>query len=237
MSIGGTRGAEGKPRVTVLIPALNEAATIAATVRAVKATGLVDEVIVIDDASEDGTGRLAEEAGARVLRRAARGGKGGALNAGLAEARGEVIVALDADIGESASEVRHLIAPVLAGQADLTIARFPRARRKGGFGLVKGLARWGIRRLTGLEMESPLSGQRAMRRAVIEDLGGFASGFGVEVGMTIDAARRGFRVREVPVRMSHRETGRDLAGFLHRGRQFLHVVRELLRRMGGGAAE
>lgn len=220
-------------RVTVLIPALNEASTIAATVRAVKATGLVDEVIVIDDASADATGQLAEEAGARVIRRSRRGGKGEALNAGLAEAKGEVIAAIDADTGESAGEVSRLIAPILSGEADLTIARFPRARRKGGFGLVKGLARWGIRRFTGLEMESPLSGQRAMRREVIAALGGFASGFGVEVGMTIDAVRRGFRVWEVPVRMTHRETGRDLAGFLHRGKQFLHVARELLARAKG----
>jgi glycosyltransferase involved in cell wall biosynthesis len=223
----------GRPRVTVLIPALNEAPTIAATVEAVRATGLVDEVVVIDDASTDGTGRLAEEAGARVVRRAAPGGKGGALNAGLAEAAGEIIVVVDGDTGASAGEVRHLIAPILAGEADLTIARFPPAGRRGGFGLVKGLARWGIRRFTGWEMQSPLSGQRGMRREVLEALGGFASGFGVEVGLTIDAARRGFRVREVPVRMTHRETGRDLAGFLHRGRQFLDVARELWRRAGG----
>lgn len=221
-----------RPRVSALVPALNEAATIAATVNALKGTGLVDEIIVIDDASADGTGDLAAAAGAAVIRRPARGGKGEALNAGLAQATGGVLVAVDADTGETAAEVRHLIAPVLSGQADLTIARFPRAQRKGGLGLVKGLARWGIRRLTGLEMESPLSGQRAMRRKVIEELGGFASGFGVEVGMTIDAAWAGFRVREVPVRMTHRETGRDLQSVLHRGRQFVDVARELLARMG-----
>ncbi|HHW15754.1 MAG TPA: glycosyltransferase [Firmicutes bacterium] len=234
MSAGEAR-ADRPVRVSALIPALNEAATIAATVRAVQGTGLVDEVIVIDDASVDGTAELAAAAGARVIRRAHRGGKGEALNAGLAAARGEIVVAVDGDTGESAGEVRHLITPVLNGQADLTIARFPRARRRGGFGLVKGLARWGIHRFTGLLVESPLSGQRAMRREVIEALGGFASGYGVEVGMTIDAARRGYRVREVPVAMAHRETGRDLAGFLHRGRQFLHVARELLRRTGGGS--
>lgn len=222
-------------RVSALIPALNEAQTIAATVRAVRDTGLVDEVIVIDDASADGTGDLAAAAGARVIRRSRRGGKGEALNAGLAVAQGEIVVAVDGDTGESAGEVRHLLTPILNGQADLTIARFPKARRRGGFGLVKGMARWGIHQFTGLLVESPLSGQRAMRREVIEALGGFASGYGVEVGMTIDAARRGYRVREVPVQMTHRETGRDLSGFLHRGRQFVHVVRELLRRAGGGS--
>lgn len=221
-------------KVSVLIPALNEAATIAATVRGAAGCGLVDEVLVIDDGSVDGTGELAAAAGATMVRRAAPGGKGEALNAGLRQASGEVLVMLDGDIGESASEIGKLLEPVLAGEADLTIARFPRAKRKGGFGLVKGLARWGIRRLSGLEVESPLSGQRALRRAVVEQLGGFASGYGVEVGMTIDAHRLGFVVREVPVNMTHRETGRDVAGFRHRGRQFVHVARELARRFAGG---
>ncbi|MGE5508954.1 MAG: glycosyltransferase family 2 protein [Chitinophagales bacterium] len=222
--------------MSVLIPALNEAATIQATVQGAWATGLVDEVVVIDDASSDGTGELAAAAGAAVVRRPAPGGKGEALNAGLRAATGEVLVALDGDIGESAVEAGKLIAPVLAGEADLTIARFPKAKRKGGFGLVKGLARFGIRHLAGLEVESPLSGQRAMRRRVIEELGGFASGYGVEVGMTIDACRLGFTVREVPVNMTHRETGRDLAGFWHRGQQFVHVARELARRVVRGGA-
>lgn len=217
--------------VTVLIPAYNEAQRIGGTVRAILATGAAGEVLVIDDASQDETARLAREAGARVIRHEKNLGKGGALNTGLKESRGGILALIDADLGETASEVEKLVAPVLAGEADMTVAAFPKTGRKAGFGLVKGLARWGIRRYAGLEAQSPLSGQRAMRREVIDAVGGFSSGFGVEVGLTIDAARKGFRILEVPVQMSHAATGRDLAGFLHRGKQFWQVGLALLRRM------
>jgi hypothetical protein len=70
-----------------------------------------------------------------------------------------------------------------------------------------------------------------MRRTVLDQIGSFESGFGVEVGLTIDVFRHGFRVKEVPVQMTHAETGRDLAGFLHRGRQFTDVVVVLLKRL------
>lgn len=217
--------------VTVLIPAYNEAERIGGTVRAILATGVAGEVLVIDDASRDETARLARKAGARVIRHEKNLGKGGALNTGLKESRGGILALIDADLGGTASEVAKLVAPVLAGEADMTVAAFPKTGRKAGFGLVKGLARWGIRRYAGFEAQSPLSGQRAMRREVIEAVGGFASGFGVEVGLTIDAARKGFRILEVPVQMGHAATGRDLAGFLHRGKQFWQVGLALLRRM------
>lgn len=214
-------------KVSVLIPAYNEASHIHQTVQALVNLPQVDEVVVIDDASRDDTAQLARRAGARVISLGENLGKGGALNRGLTEVTGDIIALLDGDIGSSAQEAGKLIDPVLAGEADMTIARFPRAKKKGGFGLVKGLARWGIKFLTGLEMFSPLSGQRVMTRRVVESIGTFASGYGVEVALTIDVARRGFRVQEVEVQMTHAETGRDIAGFMHRGKQFIHVVRVL----------
>jgi hypothetical protein len=69
-----------------------------------------------------------------------------------------------------------------------------------------------------------------MRRAVWEAVGGPESGFGAETGFNIDALRRGFRVLEVPTQMAHAATGRDLRGFLHRGRQLVAVARVLLKR-------
>ncbi|MDA8235212.1 MAG: glycosyltransferase family 2 protein [Clostridia bacterium] len=214
-------------KVSVLIPAYNEGDYIYQTVQALVSLPQVDEVVVVDDASRDDTALLAQQAGARVISLAANLGKGGALNRGLGEVDGDIVVLLDGDLGYSAGEAGKLIDPVLKGEADMTIARFPRARKKGGFGLVKGLARWGIKFFTGLEMFSPLSGQRVMTRPVIESIGTFASGYGVEVGLTIDVARRGFRVREVEVQMTHAETGRDISGFKHRGKQFIHVARVL----------
>lgn len=219
-----------RPRVSVLIPAYNEEKRIYQTVRSVLQVPWVDEVIVVDDASTDRTAELAQAAGARVIRLGRNRGKGGALNRGAAEVTGQVVVLLDADVGETAVEVEKLIQPVLAGLADMTIARFPKSTRKAGFGLVKGLARWGIRRFTGLEVEAPLSGQRAMTREVFQAILPFQSGYGVEVGLTIDVARRGYRIMEVETAMRHAETGRDLRGFLHRGKQFCHVAKVLLKK-------
>ncbi|MGQ9512701.1 glycosyltransferase family 2 protein [Thermodesulfitimonas sp.] len=211
-------------RVSVVIPAHNEAARIAATVRAVRELPEVGEVIVVDDASSDETAALAEKAGAKVLRLSANRGKGAALNEGVAGARGDVVVLLDADLGESAREARALILPVLRGEVDMTVARFPSTGKRAGFGLVKRLARAGIRYFTGLEVSAPLSGQRALSREVLRGVLPFARGYGVEVALTIRAARKGFRIKEIPVTMYHRETGRNLGGFIHRGRQFRDVL-------------
>ncbi|WP_418792394.1 glycosyltransferase family 2 protein [Phosphitispora sp. TUW77] len=217
-------------KVSVLIPAYNEEKYIFETVTAIISIPEVSEIIVVDDASADNTAKLAVEAGAVVTSMPKNLGKGGALNKGLEQVNGDIIALVDGDLGATAAEVKKLILPVLEGQADMTIAKFPRARKKGGFGLVKGLARSGIRVFTGLQMLAPLSGQRVMKKEVITALGGFESGYGVEVGMTIDASRKGFSITEVEVNMTHAETGRDLSGFLHRGKQFVHVFRVLTRR-------
>ncbi|MHB9094450.1 MAG: glycosyltransferase family 2 protein [Eubacteriales bacterium] len=218
-------------KVSILIPAHNEEKYIAETIAAVSKLPEVNEIIVVDDASVDDTARLAVAAGALVISLPENLGKGGALNKGLSSVDGDIIALVDGDLGATAREISRLIAPVLAGEVDMTIAKFPRARKKGGFGLVKGLARKGIKFFTGIEVLAPLSGQRVMKRKVIEALGGFESGYGVEVGMTIDVIRRGFSIREVEVNMTHAETGRDLRGFLHRGKQFAHVARVLARRL------
>ncbi|AGL01997.1 glycosyltransferase family 2 protein [Desulfoscipio gibsoniae] len=216
-------------RVVALIPAYNEAKYIAATVTALAALPEVDEIVVVDDASTDRTAELAAAAGARVISLPANSGKGAALNKGSDQIKANIVMLLDGDLGDSAKEARLLLEPVLTGLADMTVAHFPPPRRKGGFGLVKGLARKGIKFYTGLEMQSPLSGQRVMTRPVMDKLLPFASGYGVEVGLTIKAARAGFKVLEVPVQMTHAETGRDLKGFWHRGRQFCHIARALAR--------
>lgn len=220
-----------RPLVSVLIPAFNEESSIGETVAAAFKVPPVTEVIVADDGSSDQTAAVARAAGAQVVRLAENKGKGGALRTGLAVCKGEVVVTLDADVGESAAEISRLLEPVLRGEADMTIARFSRVAHPAGFGIAKGLAVWGIRRLANLQVESPLSGQRAVRREVIDRLGGFAAGWGVEVGLTIDAVRAGFKVMEVPVRMEHAATGRDIAGFIHRGKQCWHILGVIGRRM------
>lgn len=215
-------------RVSVLIPAHNEEERIYDTVKSAFSLSGVTQVVVVDDASTDRTAELAAAAGAEVKALARNAGKGAAMNEGAPLVTGEVVLLLDGDLGASAAGAAALLEPVLKGEADMTVAVFPGTGKKAGFGLVKGLARRGIKLYTGLEVTAPLSGQRAMTRQAFLTVLPFAHGYGVEVALTVKASRGGLKIAEVPVLMTHKETGRDLKGFVHRGRQFLHVFKTLL---------
>lgn len=214
-----------------LVPALNEAERIAVTVAAIARVPAIDRVLVIDDGSTDDTASRARAAGVEVLSLPRNAGKGRALAAGL-DAVGrdaDIALFLDADLGETAEEAGALLAPVRAGAADMTVAVLPSPPGSGGFGLVRGLARRGIRHLGGFEATAPLSGQRALDRAAWEAALPFPAGFGIEVALTIRVCRAGLRIAEVQTTMRHAATGRDVRGFLHRGRQFAAVASTLVR--------
>ena len=220
--------------VTVVLPAYNEELRITETLRAVKSLSMVDEIIVVNDGSTDRTAEQVRDFGVTLINLPANQGKGGAMNGALPYINSDIVVFLDADLGSSAKEAVKIIKVVEDGLCDLAIAAFPPPTRKGGFGLVKGTAAWAIRRAGKMEVTAPLSGQRALTRRALEMLSPFDEDYGVELGMTIKALALGLRVIEVPTTMSHKETGRDIKGFLHRGKQFLDVIRVLnkLRRNG-----
>jgi glycosyltransferase involved in cell wall biosynthesis len=142
---------------------------------------------------------------------------------------GPIFLLCDGDLGESAASLAPLVDAVRRDEGDLAVARFAR-RVGGGVGLAVGFARFAIRRRCGLHARAPISGQRALRAHALERTLPFAHGFGMEIGMTIDAARAGLRVVEVELDLTHRATGRTLGGFLHRGRQLLDFVRVYLAR-------
>ncbi len=226
------------PRVCALLPAFNEAARIASTVRALRARREIHTVVVADDGSGDSTAELARAAGADLVLTLANGGKGAALSAayGAARDRGDIFLLLDADLGASAAEAVKLLPLLWSSEADMTIGLLPpdpdfaRTGQRGGLGLVVRLARWGIHRRTGQTFAQPLSGQRAVRREVLEQQGGtFAPGFGVEVALTVGALKHGFRVREVPTQFRHHVTGGDWRSLRHRARQLWDVARVVLR--------
>jgi len=214
-----------------LIPAKDRSDTIAATVRAVRAIPGIDRVIVVDDGSVDDTKNSALAAGASVVRLGRNEGKGAALAAGVhAAPDADAYLLVDADLGDSAVGLSALLQSVLEGNADLAIGVLPSPGGRGGFGLVKQLARNGIRRASGFHAIEPLSGQRAVRGPLLRSLV-LGERFGVEVGMTIDAARSGARVVELPVEVDHRHTGRRFAGFRHRAFQGRDIVRALWPRL------
>jgi glycosyltransferase involved in cell wall biosynthesis len=194
-------------------------------------------VLVADDASEDGTTDVALRAGAEVVTRGRPHGKGGNMTAGCEAALSDAGTAdsfllCDGDLGETAARLMPLLDAVEGNECDLAIAAFSR-KVGGGVGAAKGFARWAIRSLGDYEATEPLSGQRAMRASTLRSLLPFADAYGMETGMTIDAARAGHRIAEVDLDLAHRATGRTMSGFLHRGRQLRDISAAYLTRRRG----
>lgn len=154
--------------VSCIIPAWNEAVRLPSVLRAVVGHPAVDEVIVVDDGSQDGSADVAARLGATVLRQRRNGGKSAAVAAGVAQARGDLILLLDADlVGLTAGQVMDLLWPVRSGRADVAIS----LRRN-----APTVWRW-----IGLDY---ISGERVMRREMLlpslDRMAGLR-GFGLEV--------------------------------------------------------
>jgi glycosyltransferase involved in cell wall biosynthesis len=225
---------EAGASLAVIVAARNEADRIGATVGALRAAFPAAAIWVADDVSTDGTSDAAMAAGARVVSRGRPHGKGANVTAAAEAALGDqpppgLILLCDGDLGVTAARLEPLVAAVAAGECELAVASFGR-RAGGGFGLALGFARWAIRRLCGFEAEAPISGQRAMAAEVLPATLPFARGYGMEIGMTVDAIRAGYRVGEYELDLSHRVTGRSIAGFVHRGGQLLDFGRAYLSR-------
>jgi glycosyltransferase involved in cell wall biosynthesis len=222
--------------VSVIVAARNEADRIGATLDALAETFPGATLWVADDASGDGTGEEALRHGARLVNRRRPHGKGANVTAAaealLSEGEPRVVLLCDGDLGESAARLAPLVAAVEGGTADVAIAGFAR-RVGGGFGIALSFSRWATRRLGGIELDAPISGQRAVRGEALRRLLPFAPGYGMETAMNIDAARTGLRVAELQLDLQHRATGRTLRGFAHRGRQLLDFLRVFLSRRRG----
>lgn len=209
--------------ISILIPAFNEKEHIKKTLQSIRDVPNIKEIIVVDDGSVDETGKIAVSQGAKVIRLEKNVGKGGAITKAFPYLNGNYILLIDADLEDSAKLTYNLIQPVLMNTADISIAVFPKKNCGNGFGIAKRTARWGIWLLTGTYLNMPLSGQRFMKKETLETLLPLAAGFGVEVAMNIDALRKGYRLVEVETDLKHSPPGRNLKGFMHRGRQFYQI--------------
>ncbi|MBE7555453.1 MAG: glycosyltransferase family 2 protein [Anaerolineales bacterium] len=197
-------------RITVIIPALNEAGNIQRLVQEVLATAPV-QVIVVDNGSTDTTAQEAHAAGAQVVTEVRRG-YGYACAAGATTAQeADILVFLDGDYSFQPSELPLILAPLLAGQADLVLGSryrgqiapgaMPPHQRFGNW-LVAHLMNW----LYGLSL-TDLGPYRAIRRSLLEQLEMREMTFGWPTEMMTKAARRGARLVEVPVSYHQRQAG------------------------------
>ena len=224
------------PDTIIIVTAHEEADRLPETLAALASAFPGAHVVVADDGSTDGTSQVAEQAGVQVVRSERVIGKGGAatlaartvLSRAL-EPEPPVFVLCDGDLAGSAAQLPALAAAVRAGRCDLAVAVFS-SRVGGGFGLAVGFAHRAIRSLTGLDLLAPISGQRALSGPAFATVIPFAPRFGMEIGMTVDASRAGFKLEEVQLDLAHRATARTWRGFAHRGRQLADFVTVYLSR-------
>jgi len=206
--------------VSLVIPVFNEKGSLEELLRRVVAVDMPKELVVVDDASTDGSreilqrladGGLASLEGAkpsnattlRVLFQERNQGKGAALRRGFAEASGEVVVVQDADLEYDPQEIPRLVAPILAGDADVVYgSRFVGSPRRVLY-YWHAVVNWGLTTLSnmtsGLNLTDMETCYKAFRRELIQSIRIEEDRFGFEPEITAKVARAGARVYEVPI--------------------------------------
>ena len=219
-------------KLSVVIPAFNEAATIADVVKG--AAKYADEVIVVDDGSSDNTSFVAKAAGAKVMRLPTNSGKGFALSMGLSTAAldgADLIVCLDGDGQHNPEEIPMVCGPVLRGEADLVIgSRFlmkkgskeiPKYRTIGQHALTKA-TNFG----NGVKVTDSQSGFRCLTKKAALSMELTEAGMGIESEMVRDAVKLGLKIKEIPI--SCKYEGLDTST-LEPGKHGTSVLSSILR--------
>lgn len=214
-------------KISIIIPAYNEGDILEKTLSNINFSW-VDEIIVINDGSKDNTQVVAESFPVNLINLPVNRGKGYAVERGFKEAEGDIIIIIDADLGESVKEVKKLLIPILNNKAQVAIGIIP--IDGGGLGLVRGLADLGLKIITGKTLQAPLSGQRVFTRDVIKELIPFSEGYGLEIGMDIDLLKSKFEIEEVKCNIKHKVTGKNISGYIHRGKQFFAILKTLWKK-------
>lgn len=205
-------------RIAVILPAYNEAPTIAATLRAFHAALPAAALVVVDNNSADDTAVIARETlaalgGAGRVLTELRQGKGFAVRRAFHDVDADVYLMTDADMTYPADQARDLLQPVLAGEADMTVGdrlsggHYDRHNRRPLHGGGNRLVRWLVNRIFGASLRDIMSGYRAMSRTFVQHYPLLVRGFELETDMTMHALAHRFRIREIPVAYVDRPAG------------------------------
>jgi glycosyltransferase involved in cell wall biosynthesis len=187
-------------KVAVIIPALNAAKTLAPIVS--EAKQYIDQVVVVDDGSSDGTGDVARNAGAIVIRHDVNRGKGGALKSGFVwalEQGLDGVITLDADGQHLPRQIplflEHAIGAdlIIGGRAHLFGGMLPRRRMANRF------SAWAVAKASRTKIKDSQSGYRFYSARVLREIPLRAEGFDMETEVIIRAGVRGLRVEQIPI--------------------------------------
>jgi glycosyltransferase involved in cell wall biosynthesis len=213
-------------RITVVIPAKNESASIDRVVRQVFARLPNEEIIVVDDGSSDETAVIAESAGATVISHPYSKGNGAAIKTGARGAQGEVIVFMDADGQHKAEDIPRLLARMDEGYDMVVGARQKGSQATVGRGLANGFYNMLASYMTGQRIEDLTSGFRAVRASKFREfLSLLPNGFSYPTTSTMAFLRAGYAVAYEPIHAAARASeGRSHIKPLQDGVRFLLII-------------
>lgn len=231
------KGKEDRERkeffVSVVIPVFNEEATVGNIVTRTKKTleqlGVSYEILVVDDGSDDRSADIAQELKAHVLKKAHQG-KGFALRSGFRQAKGELVVTLDADGSHQPEEIPLVLRYIREGKADFVVGsrffdseanqtKIPKINRTGNR-MFNGL----IWYLTGVQISDSQSGFRAIRSSLIKRMKLGSHGYEVESEMLVKALKMGARVAETPISFVQRTVGSSKLDPVKDGVRILYAI-------------
>jgi glycosyltransferase involved in cell wall biosynthesis len=190
-------------RVSFLIPAYDEAATIGEVLERIAALDLEAQAVVVDDGSRDDTAAIAEAAGATVVRQPNRG-KGAAIRRAIREADGDIAVIQDADMEYDPADVPSLIEPIVRGAADVVFgSRLRGGKPQRAFLFWHLVGNRFLSLVTNALFNTTLSdmetGYKAFRMEVLRSLDLREDGFGIEPEITGKVCKRKLRIYELPI--------------------------------------
>jgi glycosyltransferase involved in cell wall biosynthesis len=215
----------------VIVPAYNEEHTIGNVIeeiiQSMDSIGLPYEIIVVDDGSKDSTARIALTYKVSVLTNRTNKGKGYAVRRGFQEAKGDIIVTMDADGAHSPKEIHDLITPIFNGTDIVAGSRFLGT----GTNSVTRLNRIGniffnmaIAALTGKRVTDSQTGFRVLKRRIIDKLNLASDGFDIETEITVKGLKNGFTFEEKPISCRQRMYGSSRLRILRDGTRILRTA-------------